>query len=190
MAMYEQTTESTQTASGIQQLGALSEGFGDQTRRERYFLMSFPELPSDLAHTPKLAQTGVDILTFQELPRLPSVVKISGLPQQDSYVLLQKWQGVVKSIEGDSFLAELTDLSNDGPEEEVDFPIDDIPNADKELVAPGAVFYWCIGYLDTLNGQRVRASEIRFRRIPAWTKREVERAKLEAEKLREVIGWK
>jgi hypothetical protein len=191
MATYEQTTESSQTTSAVHELGAFLGAFGDQTKRERYFLSSVPQLLSKLAPKQELeALTDAGVLTLEKLPRLPGVIKVKGLPQQDGYVLLQKWQGVVKSVDGESFLAELRDLIADGPEEEADFPIDDIPNADKELVAPGAVFYWCIGYLDTLNGQRVRASEIRFRRVPAWTEREVERAKSEAEKLREVIGWK
>lgn len=193
MATYEDITQSAQNVSAVDRSATLSEWSSAQRKTKMYFMASVSPRPPDIvaAQEPDgLTIVSSNLLTVQELPRLPSVLKVGELPKQDAYVLLQKWEGVVKKIENESFLAELKDLTDEGPEEEAEFPIDDIPNSDKELVAPGAVFYWCIGYLDTLNGQRVRASEIRFRRLPTWTDREVERAKSEAEQIRDVIGWK
>lgn len=109
----------------------------------------------------------------------------------DSFEMLQKWEGVVTSIGTDSFVARLKDLSSYSEEdEEAEFPIEEISQADIALLARGAVFYWCIGYWDTVNGQRRRASEIRFRRLPTWSKRQLAKARKEAEELSELLAWK
>lgn len=193
MATYEPTT--SQTNPLIHEPASSSEIFGDQKSRELYRLTSVPPLedaPSaQRLEAPTFSSFYKDVPTVVKAPRaLPEVLKVGNLPEQDSYILLQKWQGVVKNVGEESFLAELRDLTSERPEEEAEFPIDEIPNPDRELIAVGAVFYWCIGYLDTLNGQRIRASEIRFRRVPAWTKKEIERARSQAIKLRDAIGWK
>jgi hypothetical protein len=109
--------------------------------------------------------------------------------RQDSFVSLQKWEGVVLAVEHDSFLARLIDLTQGGTEEEAEFSLDDISEEDKPLLKPGAIFYWNIGYHDSRTGQRRKVSEIRFRRLPAWTSKEIEAAKREAIRLRDLIGW-
>jgi hypothetical protein len=90
----------------------------------------------------------------------------------------------------DSFIAVLEDLTSEGENEEAEIPIEEVPASDRGLLEPGAMFYWCIGYLDRVGGQRMRASEIRFRRLPAWSERELSRARKEAEELTELFGWK
>jgi len=120
-----------------------------------------------------------------------SVVRTShAVPVQDRFTLLQKWEGIVTEIKEDSILVRLIDLSEKGPDEEAEFPIEEIPTSDRKLVALGAVFYWCIGYLDTVHGQRIRASAVRFRRLPVWTKEELANARLEARNARDLLGWK
>lgn len=122
---------------------------------------------------------------------LPKITRISNkFPAQDSFLLMQKWEGVVTRIADDSFFATLTDLTAAGEDEEAEIPIDEISPADMSLLHEGAVFYWCIGYRDTLMGQRIRASEIRFRRLPTWSKRELDTARKEAEELVELLNWK
>jgi hypothetical protein len=111
--------------------------------------------------------------------------------EHDSFEVLQKWEGVVTSVGTDSFVARLRDLSFYSEEdEEAEFPIEEISQADIALLAPGAVFYWCVGYWDTVIGQRRRASEIRFRRLPTWSKMQLQKARKEAEELSELLAWK
>ena len=43
------------------------------------------------------------------------------------------------------------------------------------LLAPGAVFYWFVGRAVSNYGQVERISTIRFRRLPMWTARRLER---------------
>lgn len=117
------------------------------------------------------------------LPRIVSRVR-------DRFISLQKWEGVVCYVNGDSFVAKLTDLTRGGPDEEAEFPLDEISEEDRKLVKPGAVFYWNIGYHDLHRGQRIRSSLIRFRRLPAWTKKEIESARKEAERISNLICWR
>ena len=89
------------------------------------------------------------------------------------FVSMQKWECVTLSISADSFIARLTDLAHKLPDEEGEFLLEEVPRSDLPLLKLGAVFYWNVGYIDALNGQRTRASVIRFRRLPVWTKEEI-----------------
>jgi len=102
---------------------------------------------------------------------------------------LQAWEGTVEQIGETTFTARLFDRERPGEEETAEFELSDVNDYDRSLVALGAVFYWDVGYLITPSGNR-RASEIRFRRLPAWTREELEAARQEAAEFRELVGWK
>jgi hypothetical protein len=106
------------------------------------------------------------------------------------FVPLQKWEGIVLQVFEDSFFAQLVDLTSGGVDEEAEFPVEEVSDADRSLIAPGAVFYWNIGYIDDISGQRTRASVIRFRRLPVWRSEELERAKRKAQHLGDLLDWK
>jgi len=109
---------------------------------------------------------------------------------QNRFVPLQKWEGTVLQVLQDSFFARLVDLTNGGVDEEAEFPVEEVSDADRSLIAPGAVFYWNIGYIDNISGQRTRASVIRFRRLPVWKPEELERAKHKAQRIGALLDWK
>ena len=118
------------------------------------------------------------------------VVGFSGAAQkQERFRSLHKWQGFVISASAGSFLARISDVTGRDPDEEVEFSLDEVPPPDLPLLQPGAVFYWIMGYLDTRNGQRLRTSAIRFRRLPIWTDDELSKAQFEAQNLRKDLGW-
>jgi len=134
---------------------------------------------------------GKETINFNEqinipIPFYPMIKK----DRQDSFISLQKWEGIVLKRIKESFLARLIDLTNDGPDEEAELPIAEISKEDLDLIEPGAIFYWNIGYLDKWSGQRTRASVIRFRRLPKWTRKEIEAATREAEQIQEFLNWK
>ncbi len=104
-------------------------------------------------------------------------------------VSLQKWEGVVIAVEKDIFQARLLDLTDENPEEQAEFLIEEISDDDRELLRPGAVFYWSLGYLTTGTGQRIRTSIVKFRRLPAWTERDMRMAQERAKEIRQTIGW-
>jgi hypothetical protein len=104
--------------------------------------------------------------------------------------VLQKWEGIVDKITDDEIEATLRDLTDPEREEEVvALSIDEIPPGDRPLLLPGAVFYWVIGYRESLDGGRKRESEIRLRRLP-YTRKQLEDARHRAHTLRAQLGWK
>jgi hypothetical protein len=114
----------------------------------------------------------------------PSVVWVPVVPvSRENFEILQKFDGTVLSVTKDSFVARLVDRTNAAPEEEAEIPFAEIMAGDRELVKPGAVLYWVIGYRREAHGQLSRSSVIRFQRLPAWSPADVERAKQAAEKL-------
>jgi hypothetical protein len=111
-------------------------------------------------------------------------------PRTAKFVSLQQWEGVVVHIRGDSLIARLADLTAKGLEEEAEIPIEELPEEETELIEPGAVFYWNVGYYESPRGQRIRASSIRFRRLPAWSGKELEKVQARAKELSDYLDWK
>ncbi|MEW6137075.1 MAG: hypothetical protein AB1733_02510 [Thermodesulfobacteriota bacterium] len=99
---------------------------------------------------------------------------------------VQKWEGFVIEVGPETFLARLVRIKGEGPDQEAEIYLDEVAEPDQELIQPGAVFYWSIGYLDRPSG-RMRSSIIRFRRQPAWTQRELEAARARARTLRGIL---
>ena len=134
--------------------------------------------------------TGKETESLKEPDKPPVIKSKTGPLLRDKFLSLQKWEGVVLEVKEDSFLARLIDLTEEGPDEEAEFPLEEVPGGDKQLIKPGAIFYWNIGYHDTSSGQRIRSSMIRFRRLPVWQKTEIDDTKRKAKQLRNAIGWK
>ena len=120
------------------------------------------------------------------LPQFNTVPKQIVIP----FVPLQEWEGYVQSVGDDEFTASLLDLTNNSKaeDEEADFPIDDLTEDDKGLLKPGAVFRWLIGYR-SIGGTKERISRIVFRRLPQWTKRDLQAAQDKAKYYSRAIKW-
>jgi hypothetical protein len=100
------------------------------------------------------------------------------------FQVLQQWEGIIVSIDGQEFEARLHDLTKPSNSEEIaTFSLKEISQADRALVAPGAVFYWTIGYEMREGGQITNVSEIRCRRTPPWSEQELKTIKEKASKL-------
>jgi len=117
------------------------------------------------------------------------VVSLPRMPRRAHLNPLQHWEGVVEIVTEDSFLARLHDRRHPGRPEEAEIPLSDVAEGDLELMTPGAVFYWTIGYLVTPGGQRTRTSTIRFRRLPVWTDQELKDAETRAADTKRLLGW-
>lgn len=103
---------------------------------------------------------------------------------------LQEWEGRVISILEDRFIARLTDVTLGAAyeEEEGEFPLEEISDADRELVRQNAIFRWVIGYR-SIGATKERFGRIVFRRLPAWSRAELNEAKRKANKLAEELVW-
>lgn len=102
---------------------------------------------------------------------------------------LQEWRGTVTEIREFEFDAELRDQTDPSrPREVATFNLDEVSEGDQRLLVVGAVFYWCIGYELTASRQRKLVSTIIFRRLPGWTKTEIEAVRRKAAEIEELLG--
>jgi hypothetical protein len=106
------------------------------------------------------------------------------------FLPLQEWEGSVTRLLDDTFIGKMVDLSEreKGFQEEAEFPLSDLPPDEHALLKEGAIFRWSIGY-SIVDGTRYRASRIVFRRMPAWTKRDLETGARNASELSESVTW-
>jgi len=140
------------------------------------------------------SQTTIFVPEEDISPSSESCLDIAGLfpeklpkPAEARYAfsVLQEWEGHVLSIAKDTFTARLVDVTTEysNEEEEADFPLDDLENADRSRIRAGAIFRWIIGYRRGPGGTKGRESRIVFRNLPAWTRKELERNR------RDAAGW-
>ncbi len=113
----------------------------------------------------------------------------------DHSISLQKWEGVVKNILKDSFIADLNGIplfkynNTVDVNEQAEIYKSEIDDNDLELLKIGSIFYWNIGYLNSPSGRK-RFSEIRFKRLPEWTEQDIRLAKSRAKEFETSIKWK
>jgi hypothetical protein len=114
---------------------------------------------------------------FPVMPKIQS--------RKTTFTPLQEWEGYVLEIGKETFTARLIDLTANAEqeEEEADFHILDLSDTDKKVLKPGAIFRWAIGYRRTNSGSKERVSSIVFRRLPAWTDREINENRTKAKLL-------
>jgi len=113
---------------------------------------------------------------------LPSISKFA--EQQAYFEVLRKWEGFVRHVVDDEITAVVFDLSStNSPAEEICFDVHEVSDADCELVIEGAVFYWYIGYRHDPWGQKTRSSLFKFRRMPAWQNKHLDKADKDAHEL-------
>lgn len=118
-------------------------------------------------------------------PRQDAFVRLPDLRLSPlKVIVLQRWIGRVVSVHGDRFVAVTNDATNPrNPAEEVEFDLAEVSEGDRPLIAEGAVFYWSIGYRDSLGGQRERTSSLRFVRSPRLSEAAVNRVFEEADRM-------
>ena len=121
--------------------------------------------------------------------KLDQVISFRKKIEQDQCISLQKWEGYVLEVNEIVFKAHLADLNLNDPDEETELPIEEVSPEDIDLLKPGAILYWIIGYFDKLSGQRQRYSELRFQRIPKWSKEELKIVKNKADELNKQLKW-
>ena len=93
----------------------------------------------------------------------------------------------VIGVGGETFTVQLRPLVGEAAaQQETEIFLEDVDLSDRFLIKPGAVFYWSIGYLDKPSG-RIRASIFRFRRLPTWSKQQLQQARSRADRLKELL---
>lgn len=154
---------------------------------EAYSRVTEPVEGQDQSSHPPTSSSGIDYHMRSRVAPVVVLRRPSYTPES-KFAALQKWEGSVLSVSSGSFTARLVD-QNGGVDEEAEISLEEISPQDRPLVEPGAVFYWHIGYIDLVSGQRRRASEIRFRRLPVWSREDIEKARRKAEQIGSSLDW-
>ena len=108
--------------------------------------------------------------------RAAPLIKLRGeLGPVRKFKVLQQFEGKVTEVyEDQTFRADLIDLTDKTSElENAEFSIEEIHPLDRDLIVPGSVFYWIMGY-ETTPSDYKRVSEIRLRRSPRWSDHEID----------------
>lgn len=160
--------------------------------RETARMRARPDSSEILHEHPEASVASEPVGSEHDVHRRIHVVRAwmddTGRPPAARSVELQQWEGVVQDVLEDSFTAVLHDRTSSAPDQYAELPVEEVSEADWPLLAAGAVFYWWIGYRDSVGG-RARASIIRFRRLPGLDDDEIGEARAEARRLREALGW-
>ncbi len=108
------------------------------------------------------------------------------LESREFFRVLQKWEGNVLEVHDDTFEARLVPIIGEGPDQEAEIFLEEVAKDDLELVQKGAIFYWSIGYLDRSSG-RIRASILKFQRLPRWSKQSLKNAEQSLDDLKQIF---
>lgn len=185
------TTESLKSADVIDPTVSTSarllEGLPSSQKERNLKGLKFLELPNrDESQTQSnLDSRYSETLDARTIPMFS--VPPKNKPVKEYFSALQKWEGFVIEVGDDVFRARLIPIAGEGPDQEAGIYISEISDGDRSLLRPGAVFYWSIGYLERPSG-RIRASIIRFRRLPRWTTDEISEGESKVHALRDLLG--
>jgi hypothetical protein len=119
---------------------------------------------------------------------MPPVLPVPVTVERPQFVTLQEWEGVVTLVRDDAFTARLTDVKRRSPDEEGEFSVGELRDDDVSLVRPGAIFRWSVGIITMPGAAKITASQVVFRRLPQWTKRDLQRADALAGKIIQGFG--
>jgi hypothetical protein len=111
-------------------------------------------------------------------------------PAAYTFDMRGQWEGTVTKVDArtEEFSVVLRDIKNPGSEEyDAVFSIEDVTLEDRDLLTEGAIFYWTIGY-EQRRGQRRHVSEVRFRRLPAWSRADLARVEKAARELDDLFA--
>jgi hypothetical protein len=93
------------------------------------------------------------------------------------FVSLEDWEGQVLEISEDksTFVSGLINLASGEriDTDEAVFAFEDVQPFQRDLVRPGAFFQWSVGWR-YIGKSREKSSRLSFRRLPAWTKAELD----------------
>lgn len=94
--------------------------------------------------------------------------------ENESASLIQIWEGTVQDVlSGEGTMRALLQAKMGGvPDHFAEIGLEWVSEQDLNLVRPGAVFYLSLYKARRRGGTIVNSQELRFRRLPAWTRRD------------------
>lgn len=110
-------------------------------------------------------------------PRLPPQDEILAMP-------IEVWEGEVRALDhqNNTMQVRLTPKMGTAVQHTGDIDLEWVSEQDRDLVRPGAVFYWTL-YKETRRGTIINSQSLRFRRRPNWSKPQLKRLRSDAQEL-------
>lgn len=93
---------------------------------------------------------------------------------------MQKWDGVVCSVNDSTFTVDLMPSDHEGPSVYADFDLTLLTPSEQESLAPGNVVYVTVRTIRNRSRQSTRTSAIRVARLGRWTVSDIAKAKARA----------
>lgn len=138
------------------------------------------------APLPPLAIRGLDdrVLNKPAVDALRTATKAVQAFDEVRAAPIEVWEGEVKSVNSQNEVMHVYLRSKVGhfPDHAAEISLEWVTPQDKDLVRPGAVFYWSL-YKETRRGSIRNSQELRFRRLPNWSKSQIQRIREESGKL-------
>ena len=102
-----------------------------------------------------------------------------------------EWEGYVESITEDKFVVKMTNVRTDSslPTDQAVFSKNEVSEHERHLLNEGAIVRWVIGRERLSTGQVRKVAELHFRRLPAHTDADYQRALKKANALLAEIDW-
>jgi hypothetical protein len=107
-----------------------------------------------------------------------------------TFAPIQEWEGYVREIGTNSISADLVDITANAKviTDQAEIPLDELSDGDRQKLKIGSIFRWSIGYQRTTSGTKMRVSNIVFRELPRWTRKDIREALEEAAKLEQYFN--
>lgn len=171
----------TRTSSLLQ--SRTIDGWRDQLEKRLQWRVHIRRLPS--TENERKSPSNGDSDDIQEI--IPEIPQTATKIRDIAFRSLERWEGVVDELKGNEIFVRLYSDSIPNCHETAVLSTNDVDPDDRELLVPGGVFYWSIGYRDGPSG-RETISVMRFRRLPAWDEKRLNKVRREADELFKHFG--
>lgn len=177
-AVQKYTREVSQRYKAISHSSAL-EGAGNADVADLLF-----DLPRGLPVMDDLEEALSQMANI--LDRVPEAASMPSV----TFTPMQEWEGFITSFDGEIFTAKFCDVKDLSgvPTEEAEFDIRELAPDDRGRVRLGAIVRWAVGLERHSNDRRQRVSRIHLRRLPVFTKSDVDSARHSADELLELLA--
>ena len=136
-----------------------------------------------------MVNTDAGTLQMEGDVRLPQLAKTHAARQTISSIPNEIWEGTVQSVDEKARIMSVTlepMLQQNVSRHSADISLDYVVQQDLPLVRPGAVFYLTI-FIKRKRTSIQNAEEIRFRRMPAWSRVHIKKIKDDVAELLDCI---
>lgn len=124
-------------------------------------------------HRSSLAVTQAEV--EQEFSYVPAETPKKEVHPEEGAAVIQAWEGTVLEIHGKTLRTRLHAKVGQIDDHVADIDMEWVSPQDLDLVQPGAVFYLTLARKLTRGRSIQNSQELRFRRLPAWSKRDAEK---------------